>query len=223
MRRGDRCCVKTTPDDTSWATSPVHRPPKSVADSIGHCQTDALVAAMNGNHGAGHSGLRPTRPPTVDEALQYSPLSSIVPFNAGNALSFGRRCVRSPTYHGTDVIPFPTAVPSLPSSRILNEEERAASRKVLDILENESAQPPGTPSIQLQHTLQEFQRLLDSDDLCYLWVSPYIAVNTAEICHTNGSAASSRPRSMRRPSQHANNQIHAHRMARAALLHRYLN
>lgn len=44
------------------------------------------VVKVNGNQHANGTGSRQIRPLTVSEALQYSPLSSIVPFGSGKCL-----------------------------------------------------------------------------------------------------------------------------------------
>ncbi|KAF2143638.1 uncharacterized protein K452DRAFT_307032 [Aplosporella prunicola CBS 121167] len=105
---------------------------------------------MTGANGAwqpSHGVPMPMRPrlPTVDEALQYSPLSSIIPFEP-------------------NIIPFPSTLPQTPSTIFSNQEERLQTRRGLDALNAEASNSQST-SIRIQQTLQHLQHLLKADDL----------------------------------------------------------
>ncbi|ORX95788.1 sister chromatid cohesion C-terminus-domain-containing protein [Clohesyomyces aquaticus] len=91
-----------------------------------------------------NGGALPFRPPTVDEALPYSPFSSVVPFSP-------------------DIIPFPSAEPPPPPSTLTPEQQEAA-RKSVGILDAEIRGPPKNARY-LQHTLSELQTLLNPNDL----------------------------------------------------------
>ncbi|KAI9724135.1 MAG: hypothetical protein M1812_000854 [Candelaria pacifica] len=100
---------------------------------------------MNGEraaNGASHHGIRPL---TVDEALQYSPLSSIVPY-------------------GSEIIPLPSI--SLPGSTSLfaSTEERKACRRSLGVLDQEVRNSNGQSALVGQ-TVRELQRLLKPNEL----------------------------------------------------------
>lgn len=87
----------------------------------------------------------PFRPPTVDEALQYSPLSSIVPF-----------C--------PSIIPFPSAGPPSSSAIFTTQEERRSARRALDSFNTDNGSTHST-SARLQKTLQDLQQLLNAEEL----------------------------------------------------------
>ncbi|KAF2838881.1 hypothetical protein M501DRAFT_1011612 [Patellaria atrata CBS 101060] len=102
----------------------------------------------NGKHGAwapDNAMSLPFRPPTVDDALEYSPLTSIVPFN-------------------TDIIPFPSAGPAASPSLINTPQERQRSQRLLSALDQEASNLNNT-SARLQKTLQDLKKLLQADDL----------------------------------------------------------
>ncbi|PSN62041.1 hypothetical protein BS50DRAFT_680336 [Corynespora cassiicola Philippines] len=98
----------------------------------------------NGNwHGANGGGL-PFRPPTVEEALPYSPFTSVVPFSP-------------------DVIPFPTTDPPTPPTT-LSPEQQSNAKKATGIL-NEEIRNSSSGSQHLQATLRELQQLMNPDEL----------------------------------------------------------
>ncbi|KAF2458908.1 hypothetical protein BDY21DRAFT_339237 [Lineolata rhizophorae] len=107
----------------------------------------------NGNS-SGH-----TRAPTVDEALPYSPLTSIIPFNP-------------------DVVPFPSAVPPMTTTVFSNNEDRRVGQRALDSL-NKEAGHGGSTSAKLQKTLHDLQSLLHSEPLTrYKFKSPPMNTST---------------------------------------------
>ncbi|KAI9767390.1 MAG: Sister chromatid cohesion protein 2 [Candelina submexicana] len=100
---------------------------------------------MNGQratNGALHHGIRPL---TVDEALQYSPFSSIVPYSS-------------------EIIPLPNI--SLPGSTSLfaSTEERKACRQSLEALNQEAYTSNGQSGLVGQ-TVRELQKLLNPSEL----------------------------------------------------------
>ncbi|RDW80553.1 hypothetical protein BP5796_05251 [Coleophoma crateriformis] len=92
----------------------------------------------------GHLESR-SRPLTVDEALVYSPFSSIVPFNS-------------------DIIPVPSIGLRSSASLFPTTEDRNAARQGLDSLNVEAANPKST-SQRLQNTLTKLQHLLQPEGL----------------------------------------------------------
>ncbi|KAF2103167.1 sister chromatid cohesion protein Mis4 [Rhizodiscina lignyota] len=101
---------------------------------------DRQSGGMTHPHGAGGR----VRAPTVDEALPYSPLSSIVPFSP-------------------DIIPYPSAGPPTLSTAFSDRDERQASRKGLELLNQEASLEP--TSVRLQRSLQDLQQLLQAKEL----------------------------------------------------------
>ncbi|KAJ4352383.1 Sister chromatid cohesion protein 2 [Didymosphaeria variabile] len=93
----------------------------------------------NGDWHTANGGALPFRPPTVDEALPYSPFTSIVPFSP-------------------DVIPFPVNEPPTPPTT-LTPDQQAAGRKAVGIL-NEEIRGPASTAHHLEHTLRELRNLL---------------------------------------------------------------
>ncbi|KAF2121441.1 sister chromatid cohesion C-terminus-domain-containing protein [Lophiotrema nucula] len=104
------------------------------------------MASANGNwHNANGNGL-PIRPPTVDEALPYSPFTSIVPFSP-------------------DIIPYPSAEPPIPPTTLTAEQQETAKKTVGTLNAEIKALP--VQSQHLQRVLPELQKLLNPDDLTY--------------------------------------------------------
>ncbi|KAF1994424.1 sister chromatid cohesion protein-like protein Mis4 [Amniculicola lignicola CBS 123094] len=94
-----------------------------------------------------NGGGLPFRPPSVDEALPYSPFTSIVPFSP-------------------DIIPFPSAEPATPPTT-LSEQQQDAARRAFGILNDEIRGPP-TAAQHLHHTLSQLQNLLNPSELTEL-------------------------------------------------------
>ncbi|KAH9874546.1 hypothetical protein IAQ61_003735 [Plenodomus lingam] len=103
-----------------------------------------MTDIQNGNwHNANGGGLPYRRPPTVDEALPYSPFTSIIPFSP-------------------DIIPFPSAEPPTPPST-LSPSQRNDAKKAVSILNDEIR---GQSTAQHLHdTLQQLRELLDREKL----------------------------------------------------------
>ncbi|CCD53834.1 similar to sister chromatid cohesion protein Mis4 [Botrytis cinerea T4] len=101
----------------------------------------------NGTNGASSTSetrqMRP-RPFTVDEALPYSPFSSVVPFNS-------------------DIIPLPTIGLGSSSSLFSNAAETQQGRESLGSLNAEATNPYQT-SQRLQRTLKNLEQLLKPED-----------------------------------------------------------
>ncbi|KAJ4379851.1 Sister chromatid cohesion protein 2 [Didymella sp. IMI 355093] len=90
----------------------------------------------------GH-GLPYRPPPTVDEAIPYSPFTSIIPFSL-------------------DIIPFPSAEPPTPPSTLTPEQQQAA-RRAVGILNSEiHGQSTAT---HLSNTIGQLCGLLDPEEL----------------------------------------------------------
>ncbi|KAG9377967.1 hypothetical protein A1F94_011083 [Pyrenophora tritici-repentis] len=100
---------------------------------------------MNGNwHNVNGGGLPIRRPPpTVDEALPYSPFTSIIPFSP-------------------DIIPFPIAEPPTPPSTLSSDQQKAAKRAVAIL--NDEIQGQSTAQ-HLHDTLNQLRNLLSRDKL----------------------------------------------------------
>ncbi|KAI9883581.1 MAG: U4/U6-U5 snRNP complex subunit dib1 [Watsoniomyces obsoletus] len=100
-------------------------------------QHQAPLASSRPDNG-NHSGRR--LPLTVDEALQYSPLSSIVPFGPGP--------IPQPRVLNTD------------SSSLLSDQEQHAARYMLEQLDHETSRGSLGPS-NVPQSVHEVQQLLD--------------------------------------------------------------
>jgi hypothetical protein len=88
---GSECC-RCAPPDAATAALPSFRTAcarlQQTSPPAQRQSTAAMAAYPNGDwHDANGNGL-PFRPPTVDEALPYSPFTSIVPFSPGPLLAF---------------------------------------------------------------------------------------------------------------------------------------
>ncbi|KAF2855692.1 sister chromatid cohesion protein-like protein Mis4 [Plenodomus tracheiphilus IPT5] len=103
-----------------------------------------MADTQNGSwHHANGGGLPYRRPPTADEALPYSPFTSIIPFSP-------------------DIIPFPSAEPPTPPST-LTPSQRSDAKKAVSILNDEIR---GQSTAQHLHdTLQQLRDLLHRDNL----------------------------------------------------------
>ncbi|KAI8942572.1 hypothetical protein NX059_000630 [Plenodomus lindquistii] len=103
-----------------------------------------MADTQNGTwHNANGGGLPYRRPPTVDEALPYSPFTSIIPFSP-------------------DIIPFPIAEPPTPPST-LTPTQRNDAKQAISILNDEIK---GQSTAQHLHdTLQQLRELLLNDTL----------------------------------------------------------
>lgn len=104
----------------------------------------------NGFNGASNrNGLgAPPRIMTVDEALPYSPFSSVVPFNSA------------------DIIPLPKIGLRSSASIFATPEERAEGRRGLETL-NREAQDPYNTSQRLQKSLNDLKELLRPEGITH--------------------------------------------------------
>ncbi|KAF2129576.1 hypothetical protein P153DRAFT_316672 [Dothidotthia symphoricarpi CBS 119687] len=108
------------------------------------------MAGYGNDHWHNGGGLPYRPPPTVDEAIPYSPFTSIVPFSP-------------------DIIPFPSAEPPTPPST-LTPDQRNAATKAISILNDEIK---GQSTAQhLNNTLRQLQELLDPDELTQFEFKP---------------------------------------------------
>jgi cohesin loading factor subunit SCC2 len=114
----------------------------------------------NGSSAQNVSKRTRTKPPTVDEALPFSPFSSVVPFNSGAhtspqlALYFNLLIVLTP-----DIIPVPSIGLRSSASLFSTPAERDEARQGLEDLNREAANPHQT-SQRLQQTLEDLKQLL---------------------------------------------------------------
>ncbi|KAF2754454.1 hypothetical protein EJ05DRAFT_142040 [Pseudovirgaria hyperparasitica] len=122
----------------------------------------------NGQPHQQYGAQLPFRPPTVEEALPYTPLSSITPFSP-------------------DVIAYPSAVPSSRTSIFTSQSERQAANRSLEAWDNE-IDAHGNTSEKLQKTLSDLKRLLQSGDTPqYVFKEPHQhASMMATTATTNG-------------------------------------
>ena len=102
----------------------------------------------------------------VDQALQYSPFSSIVPFDPGTSF---QPSVSHAFTKSTDVVPMPNS--NLPgfSSVFSNLSERQAAKHQFEELNHEFAKNPGTSSAA-HRAKTELKRLLDPVDAADLYL-----------------------------------------------------
>ncbi|KAF2265697.1 hypothetical protein CC78DRAFT_615547 [Lojkania enalia] len=105
------------------------------------------MSSTNSNWHMVNGGALPIRPPTVDEALPYSPFTSIVPFMP-------------------DIIPYPSAEPPTPPTT-LTQDQQVAAKKAIGILNAEIKGQTTSSTGHLQQTLSELQNLLNPEDLTY--------------------------------------------------------
>lgn len=125
-----------------------------------HQQQRTTMASMQGN-GFGH---RQVRSLTVDEALQYSSLSSIVPHNPGETMSL---IVSTWLLYLCllDIIPLPAISPGY-TSLTSTAEGRTTATKTLELLDD--AVLSGSKPELLGRTVRDLQKLLDPSGLTKL-------------------------------------------------------
>ena len=87
--------------------------------------------------------VRQIRPLTVNEALQYSSLSSIVPSDSGKLKTPMRLCIHA--YFIEGIIPVPSASVPNQQSVFSNPSELHQARTILDQLDGSFAQGLGLP------------------------------------------------------------------------------
>lgn len=103
---------------------------------------------------------------TADEALQYSPLSSIVPFSPGMSIELSQQ-TRVYMLIRADIIPTPNAhLPSSQTSFATSTEEQAA-RQSLNLLDKAVTEPHGR-SNHAQITLKTIQPYLEQKNITKL-------------------------------------------------------
>ncbi|EUC50640.1 hypothetical protein COCMIDRAFT_81596 [Bipolaris oryzae ATCC 44560] len=132
---------------------------------------------MNGDwHNINGGGLPFRRPPpTVDDALPYSPFTSIIPFSP-------------------DIIPFPTAEPPTPPTTLTPDQQKAA-KKAVGILNDEIE---GQSTAQHLHdTLKQLRNLLHRDKLPEYHFKPMPQLATpppdSPVKGTNGESSGYTP------------------------------
>ncbi|KAF2032695.1 hypothetical protein EK21DRAFT_60193 [Setomelanomma holmii] len=127
-------------------------------------------------HNANGAGLVYRPPPTVDEALPYSPFTSIIPFSP-------------------DIIPFPSAEPPTPPST-LTPDQQSAAKKAAGILNDEIEGQ--TTAQHLSDTLRQLRDLLHRDKLPEYNFKPMPQLSTpppdSPVKDANGADTSSEPK-----------------------------
>jgi len=103
---------------------------------------------MNGSDNQ-YAGLHQIPPVDVDDALQYTPLSSIVPLTPGMFGMFGMSGNRygslfANTHAVIDMIPIPTISTVSGLSFYHSDAEREISRQALDLLNQRLEERPGS-------------------------------------------------------------------------------
>jgi cohesin loading factor subunit SCC2 len=128
-----------------------------------------------------NGGRIPFRAPTVDEALPYSPFTSVVPFSPGPYSTFTCKSLRhliSPCLdkiakNSPDIIPYPVAEPPTPPTT-LSSDQQSAARKAVGILNDEIEGPTSTAQ-HLEDTFRELRDLLGNpNDMTHLSVQPIL-------------------------------------------------
>ncbi|KAF9694453.1 hypothetical protein EKO04_007309 [Ascochyta lentis] len=122
-------------------------------------------------HNMQGNGIPYRPPPTVDEAIPYSPFTSIIPFSL-------------------DIVPFPSAEPPTPPSTLTQEQQQAAQRAVGILNDEINGQ---STAAHLSNTLLQLKGLLDPEKLPeYNFTSiPQLATHSSEspTRHNNGTSS----------------------------------
>lgn len=123
----------------------------------------------NGDSTRNGSGLAGPRIMTIEEALPYSPFTSVVPFNSGDSLLFN---YLAPTNIEADIIPLPRVGLRSSVPIFANSQEREEARRGLEVLNQEAREPQST-SQKLQDSLNELKELLKPEGITRLYASSY--------------------------------------------------
>ncbi|KAJ4355324.1 Sister chromatid cohesion protein 2 [Ascochyta clinopodiicola] len=122
-------------------------------------------------HNVQGNGIAYRPPPTVDEAIPYSPFTSIIPFSL-------------------DIIPFPSAEPRTPPSTLTQEQQQAAKRAVGILNDEINGQ---STAAHLSNTLCQLKGLLDPEKLpeYNFKPAPQLATHSSEspIKYNNGTSS----------------------------------
>ena len=113
---------------------------------------------------------RQPRPLTVNEALQYSPLTSIIPFDSGTTGPGILTSLLILTIVLLGIIPLPNT--EIPTSQPLfsSPAERQTARQSLDLIDRSLANGYGQSDLA-NHTISMLQPLLNPNNISELWVS----------------------------------------------------
>lgn len=135
-------------------------------ESNNHPILNGRTNGSNGHHTVNGTRRTRSRPPTVEEALPYSPFSSVAPFNSGT--------IRQPSSTNNllissriDIIPLPRTGLRSSTSLFSTATERDEARRGLDGL-NYDASDPYKTSQRLQQTLQDLKQLLQPEKISQL-------------------------------------------------------
>ena len=135
-------------------------------DANGYAIQHGAANRSNGSSAQNRPRRNRTRPPTVDEALPFSPFSSVVPFNSGAyshllqpSYNFNLLNIRS-----SDIIPIPSIGLRSSASLFSTPAERDEARQGLESLNREAVNTHQT-SQRLQQTLEDLKQLLQPDNV----------------------------------------------------------
>ncbi|PNS16054.1 Protein rad9 [Sphaceloma murrayae] len=128
---------------------------------------------------------------TVDEALSYTPLTSIIPFDAG-------------------IVPSPLSLSGTAPLRIVSNDQAAAANRLLSSLDREASRAE-TASGRLQTTVSDIRKLIDAEDRPRYKLKP-IPQDSARPEHTPvAHAADSKGSYLNRLSPFARQVLESHR------------
>lgn len=116
------------------------------------------------------SGLIVPKIMTVEEALPYSPFSSVVPFNSGTISIL--YLYSAPANIKADIIPLPSIGLRSSASLYANPQEREEGRQGLESLNSEIKKSRST-SQKLETSLNELKELLRPEGITRLYVLSY--------------------------------------------------
>lgn len=133
----------------------------------GQCEFESVDdrPAVNGHRLANPFKGSSSRPRglNVDRALQYSPISSIVPYSSSKPWLV--QCNRQSRLTGSaDIVPVPNANVPGPISVFETPSERDHARRPLDFLNQELAKGAGSSSVA-EHVERDLKALLDPDTI----------------------------------------------------------
>lgn len=139
----------------------------------GYTLQNGIANGPNGTSPMNGSRRRRARVLTLDEALPYSPFSSVVPFNSGTfSFSLSPFIPLSKLMlitHLLDTIPLPSIGLRSSTSIYSTSAERETGRQDLESL-NREAQDPHNTSERLQKSLNDLKELLKPEGIAQLWV-----------------------------------------------------
>lgn len=134
-------------------------------ETNGYAMQKGIPNGSNGTSSSNGTRRKRAKVLTVDEALPYSPFSSVVPFNSG---SFDTMTPLSMlNLLPSDIIPLPSIGLRSSTSIFPTPAHRDAARQGLESL-NREAQDPSNTSGRLQKSLHELKELLTPEGVTKL-------------------------------------------------------